>query len=168
MGNVIDFEITLHKPAFLKRLVKKNWTQISTCYNILILTSLLEFCMCMLYHSYPSKYILYFHFGWFFWCTYWIVFSVWTWLHNLSNILPKMQDLCLPVRDTLKERKNTFGCSVIFFKIKSIWDKVFKNGPSKIWGREPFENLKLYGLLKQTTSLQILYIYIYTYIYIYI
>ena len=29
-----------------------------------------------------------------------------------------------------------------------IWDKVFKNGPSKICGRQPLKNLKGYGLLK--------------------
>ena len=29
-----------------------------------------------------------------------------------------------------------------------IWDKVFKNGPSKIFGRQPLKNLKGYGLLK--------------------
>ena len=34
------------------------------------------------------------------------------------------------------------------------WDKVFKNGPSKICGRQPLENLKWYDLLKQTISLQ--------------
>ena len=28
-----------------------------------------------------------------------------------------------------------------------IWDKVFKNGPSKICGRQPLKNLKGYGLL---------------------
>ena len=33
----------------------------------------------------------------------------------------------------------------------SIWDKVFKNGPSKICGRQPLKNLK-YGRLKQTIS----------------
>ena len=27
-----------------------------------------------------------------------------------------------------------------------IWDKVFKNGPSKICGRQPLKNLKEYGL----------------------
>ena len=30
----------------------------------------------------------------------------------------------------------------------SIWDKVFKNGPSKICGRQPLKNLKGYGLFK--------------------
>ena len=36
-----------------------------------------------------------------------------------------------------------------------IWDEVFKNGPSKICGRQPLNNLIGYGLLKQTISLQI-------------
>ena len=26
-----------------------------------------------------------------------------------------------------------------------IWDKVFKNGPSKMCGRQPLKNLKSYG-----------------------
>ena len=30
-------------------------------------------------------------------------------------------------------------------------DKVFKNGPSKICGRQPLKNFKGYGLFKQTT-----------------
>ena len=32
--------------------------------------------------------------------------------------------------------------------------KVFKNGPSKICGRQPLKNMKRYGLFKQTTSFQ--------------
>ena len=39
----------------------------------------------------------------------------------------------------------------------SKWDKVFKNEPSDICGRQPLKNLKGYGLLKQTISLQIFY-----------
>ena len=31
-----------------------------------------------------------------------------------------------------------------------MWDKVFKNVPSEICGRQPLKNLKWYGLLKQT------------------
>ena len=30
---------------------------------------------------------------------------------------------------------------------RTNWDKVFKNGPSKICGRQPLKNLKGYGLL---------------------
>ena len=30
----------------------------------------------------------------------------------------------------------------------NIWDKVFKNEPSKIYGRQTLKNLKGYGLLK--------------------
>ena len=52
---------------------------------------------------------------------------------------------------------------VFHFIILSPWyrnslhmgDKVFKNGPSKIYGRQPLKNLKGYGLLKPTISLQI-------------
>ena len=36
-----------------------------------------------------------------------------------------------------------------------IWVYVFKNGPSEVCGRQPLRNLKRYGLLKQTISLQI-------------
>ena len=39
--------------------------------------------------------------------------------------------------------------------IPYIWDKVFQSGPSKICGRQPLKNLKGYGLLKWTISLQI-------------
>ena len=35
------------------------------------------------------------------------------------------------------------------------WDKVFKNGRSKICERQPLKNLKGYGLLKQIISVQI-------------
>ena len=42
------------------------------------------------------------------------------------------------------------------FNDSDIWDKVFKNGLSKVCGRQPLNNLKLYcGLPKQTISLQI-------------
>ena len=50
-----------------------------------------------------------------------------------------------------------FNLSQIFwynFQLRDIWDKVFKNGSSKICGRQPLRNLKKYGLLKQTISLQ--------------
>ena len=34
-----------------------------------------------------------------------------------------------------------------------VWDKVFKNGPSKICGKQPLKNLKEYGLLKADHTL---------------
>ena len=37
----------------------------------------------------------------------------------------------------------------------SIWDKVFKNGPNRICGRQLLKNLKGYCLLNQIVSLQI-------------
>ena len=36
-----------------------------------------------------------------------------------------------------------------------IWDKVLKNGPNKICGRQPLKNMKWYGLLKQTYHLKL-------------
>ena len=39
--------------------------------------------------------------------------------------------------------------------VRIIWDKLFKIGSSNICGRQPLKNLKGYGLLKQTISLQI-------------
>ena len=33
-------------------------------------------------------------------------------------------------------------------KVSLIWDIVFKNGPSKIFRRQPLQNMKVYGLLK--------------------
>ena len=36
-----------------------------------------------------------------------------------------------------------------------IWDKVFKSGVIKFYGRQPLKKLKGYGSLKQTTSFQI-------------
>ena len=33
------------------------------------------------------------------------------------------------------------------FSNSLVWDKAFKNGPSKICGRQPLKNLKGYGLL---------------------
>ena len=35
-----------------------------------------------------------------------------------------------------------------FSKVSLKWDRVFKNRPSKICGRQPSKNFKGYGLLK--------------------
>ena len=37
---------------------------------------------------------------------------------------------------------------------KYIWDEVFKNGPSKICGRQPLKHLSWSGVLRQTISLE--------------
>ena len=49
--------------------------------------------------------------------------------------------------------------SKLFYHVVSIqiWDKVFKDRPSEICGRDSLKDLKWYGLLKQTISLQIFY-----------
>ena len=36
---------------------------------------------------------------------------------------------------------------------RNIWNKVFKNGPSKICGKQPLKNLKGYGLLSHIVCL---------------
>ena len=41
------------------------------------------------------------------------------------------------------------GFIIAELSIWDIWVKVFKNWPSKIYGRQPLKNLKLYGLPKQ-------------------
>ena len=41
------------------------------------------------------------------------------------------------------------------WEVFMIWVQVFKNGPSKICGRQRLKSLKGYSLLKQTISLQI-------------
>ena len=57
------------------------------------------------------------------------------------------------------EREKLFGLnwSLHFCEMADetqIWNKVFKNGPSKICGKQTLKNLKWYGLSKQTLSLQ--------------
>ena len=45
-------------------------------------------------------------------------------------------------------------CATVNARIDNIdmWDKVFKNGPSKICGRQPLKYLKWYGLLKHNVK----------------
>ena len=100
----------------------------------------------------------------------------WYWLKNLSiDLLCKLiywflyeeniagQKILWPNR-----QRNLKQCffqiqRYIFFRIHwdcfgqysiRFWDKVFKNGPNKICGRQPLKNLKWYGLPRQTVSLQ--------------
>ena len=39
-------------------------------------------------------------------------------------------------------------CNMNIIYMYFIWGKGFKNGPSKIWGRQPLKNLMGYGLLQ--------------------
>ena len=44
----------------------------------------------------------------------------------------------------------------VFYNTSNFkWGKVFKNGPNKIYGRQPSKNLERHNLLKQTISLKI-------------
>ena len=42
--------------------------------------------------------------------------------------------------------------------LRNIWDKVFKNGPSKVCRRQPLKNLKGYGLLWVLTVIHKFYL----------
>ena len=44
---------------------------------------------------------------------------------------------------------------IIYTEKRNIWDKVFRDGPSKTCGRQPLKNWKGHGLLKQTIHLHI-------------
>ena len=50
-------------------------------------------------------------------------------------------------------KTKAFSKTVLSGRLCNIWDKVFKNRPSKICGRQPLKNLKGYGLLKQNIFL---------------
>ena len=41
----------------------------------------------------------------------------------------------------------TVAMKLVANSLNFIWDKVFKNGPGKICGRQPLKNLKGHGLL---------------------
>ena len=43
---------------------------------------------------------------------------------------------------------------LFFNDFSYIWDKVFKNGPSEICGRQPLKIFWKYAFLKETMSLQ--------------
>ena len=61
------------------------------------------------------------------------------------------------LRGTMKrERSKILRSFLCFFLLKNIWDKVFKNGPIKICGRQPLKNLKENGLLKQKAKAKII------------
>ena len=63
------------------------------------------------------------------------------WAKNLD-----FTDIKVPNKSTKTPNK--------YLTMTNIWLKVFKNGPSKICGRQLLKNLKWYGLLTQNISLQ--------------
>ena len=91
---------------------------------------------------------------------YWGVIHLW-YLQNKSKILTPP----LPQHTTIRFWSDSLPCSTRtsiiehqrtphpspYFQVLQQWDKytcvkVFKNGPSKICGRQPLKNLKEYGL----------------------
>ena len=67
-----------------------------------------------------------------------------TFISNGRNLVLKLEQV------NIKEKTTVFKNPI---KVQVL--KVFKNGASKICGRQPLKNLKWYGLPKQTISLQI-------------
>ena len=45
------------------------------------------------------------------------------------------------------QKANIFNTPRLSTILNIKWDKVFKNGPSKICGRQPLKNVRQYGLL---------------------
>ena len=78
-----------------------------------------------------------------------------SWIFGCVNFCCMLKDCSGSLFRTCKERKKTSLslCLICLGKAVSIWDQVFKNGPSKVCGRQPLKNLKGYGL--QTIPLQI-------------
>ena len=64
-----------------------------------------------------------------------------------------MQYITKPYLDLVKHPYWNFFCENIYIivNVQNVWDKVFKNEPSKLCGRQLLKNLKWYGLLKQTS-----------------
>ena len=78
-------------------------------------------------------------------------------VHNVRYILPYNVRYvpAYNVRYVLAYNVRYVQISLYLTIITSIkWYKIFKNGPSKICGRQPLKNLKSYVLPKQTISLQ--------------
>ena len=80
-------------------------------------------------------------------------------LHIWQKMTNTMPNDFLWVSFDANEKNKAIFSSLYFFRVHKldimyIWEKVFKSKPSKICGRKPLKNLKGYGLLKQTISLQ--------------
>ena len=78
-----------------------------------------------------------------------------SWRINTMTSLHKKVNIKSPLifyeKGLIQSTKSVTKLKCIFW---FIWNKVFKSGPSKICGRQPLENLKGYGLLKQTIFLE--------------
>ena len=76
----------------------------------------------------------------------------------LDDFNPKSKSWCksYTIEGSMMEAlMSNHGFSQFIHESTHIWDKVFKNGPSETCERQPLKILKLYGLLKQSISLQI-------------
>ena len=76
--------------------------------------------------------------------------------NQFTDLLCKSMDWFFYNSDLRHERvKGPKYNSERFIILLVIWEKVLKNGQSKVCGRQPLEILKCYGLLKQTILFQI-------------
>ena len=69
----------------------------------------------------------------------------------------RIQSKCGKIRTRIIPKTDTFRAVTniaLHSYVSDRWDKVFKNGPSKICGREPLKNVEGFDLLKQTIYLQ--------------
>ena len=60
---------------------------------------------------------------------------------NIWQMILKIQPFLFPFIIRLKIKY-----SIIIWRMLNIWVKVFKNGPSKLCGKQPSKSLKWYGL----------------------
>ena len=70
----------------------------------------------------------------------------------------RIQSKCGKIRTRITPNTDTFRAVTniaLHSYVSDRWDKVFKNRPNKICGREPLKNVGGCGLLKQTIYLQI-------------
>ena len=101
--------------------------------------------LCNVAHRAPSKCNIFFWFG----------FNNCIMLKNDQTFLKilcshhKIFKVCLAIF----QRKRVNLC--IKALISRIWGKIFKSGPSKVCGRQRLNNMKWYGLLRQTILLEI-------------
>ena len=87
----------------------------------------------------------------------------------MQNVISKIKNICFTkFKKSGKITSQLISCTTEFAKCEDricplhcnfiipillrIWEKEFKNGPSKICGRQPLKNLKGYGLLKSNAT----------------
>ena len=84
----------------------------------------------------------------------------WKFIENLPTKYHFLWSCCWKPSIFLKRCTCFSGSLMKMFKAIFLWntcDSVFRNGPSKIFGRQPLKNLSWCGLFKQTISFQVFF-----------